>query len=468
MKLKPLLHYLQTPVDAASLVYFRIVFAAIMLWEVWRYWSNDWIARFYILPDFHFKYYGFEWVEPWPGSGMYWHFVVMAILATCMLVGFMYRLAALLFFFAFTYIFLLDQTKYLNHFYLVCLIALVMPFLPANRYLSIDAWLRPKLRSATVPRWAPLALIALTEVMLIYAGVVKINHDWLHLQPLTMWLGARHFLPVIGPYMGETWLVAIASYYSITLHILGAPLMLWRKTRFWVFWFYVTFHLSNVVLFNIGIFPWLTIATTLMFFDPDWPRQFWRWLGSPDMSLPKPSPPLNLPPEPMTPATAATLLFLGVFLLFNVLYPLRHYLYPGDVAWTEEGHRFAWRMKLRSKHGVAQFTVRDPDTGREWEVNEREFLTSRQAGKMAKRPDMTLQFAHFIDREWQRRHNIRDPEVYVRCFLSLNGRDLQLYIDPERDLSKVKRELWPPADWILPMTNPLPPVVKTGVHQHRN
>lgn len=34
------------PVDIAALVYFRVAFAGVMLWEIWRYWSRDRKADF--------------------------------------------------------------------------------------------------------------------------------------------------------------------------------------------------------------------------------------------------------------------------------------------------------------------------------------------------------------------------------------------------------------------------------------
>ena len=100
------------------------MFGLIMLVECWRFWSNGWIERHYIAPEFFFKYYGFEWVEPWPGDGMYWHFAALALLSLLIRLGVLYRLATVLFFFAFSYVFLLDQARYLNHFYLVVLIAI--------------------------------------------------------------------------------------------------------------------------------------------------------------------------------------------------------------------------------------------------------------------------------------------------------------------------------------------------------
>ena len=265
-------------VDAASLLFFRVSFGLIMLIECWRFWEHGWIARYYVKPDFFFKYYGFGWVEPLPGSGMYWFFVLLAVLSFLIMVGAFYRLAAILFFFAFSYIFLLDQARYLNHFYLVILIAFLMMVVPANRAFAVDAMLRPRSRSDTVPAWSVWLFLLQFEIVYIYAGVVKINPDWLRLEPLGMWLARRDDWLVIGPLFNQDWVVALASYGSIALHIIGAPLLLFRRTRGYVMVAYFAFHLSNHFMFQIGIFPWMTMAGTLLFLEPDWPRRALRWL----------------------------------------------------------------------------------------------------------------------------------------------------------------------------------------------
>ncbi len=268
------------PVDSISLVFLRVSFGVIMLIEVWRFWDHGWIERYYIRPDFLFKYYGFEWVQPWPGDGMYWHFVLLAVLALMITVGLFYRLASILFFLAFSYVFLLDQARYLNHFYLVILIAFLMTLVPASRTYSLDALLPfgSRHRDRSVPSWSIWLFRLQFEVVYIFAGLVKINPDWLRLEPLGMWLARRDDLPYIGHLFNEDWVVAIAAYGVIALHIIGAPLLLYRRTRIWVAAVYFAFHLMNHFMFQIGIFPWLTMAGTMLFFDPDWPRQLWRWL----------------------------------------------------------------------------------------------------------------------------------------------------------------------------------------------
>lgn len=271
------------PVDPISLVFLRVSFGVIMLVEVWRFWDHGWIERYYIRPDFLFKYYGFEWVHPWPGDGMYWHFVLIAVVSLMIAVGLFYRLASILFFFAFSYIFLLDQARYLNHFYLVILIALLMMLVPASRAYSLDALLPFGRRGGdrSVPAWSIWLFRLQFEVVYIYAGIVKINPDWLRLEPLGMWLARRADAPLIGPLLTEDWVVAVASYGVIALHVFGAPLLLFRRTRIYVTAVYFAFHLANHFMFQIGIFPWMTMAGTMMFFDPDWPRQLWRWLKRP-------------------------------------------------------------------------------------------------------------------------------------------------------------------------------------------
>src|SRR5437588_10332992 len=135
------------PVDIASLIFFRIAFGLLMVGHIWSYFSRHWIAEFWIEPRFLFKYYGFSWVHPWPGQWLHLHWAALGLFALFIAAGFLYRISAGLFFLSYTYFFLLDQTRYQNHTYLICLFSFLLIFLPANRVLSVDAWLKPQLRS---------------------------------------------------------------------------------------------------------------------------------------------------------------------------------------------------------------------------------------------------------------------------------------------------------------------------------
>ena len=261
------------PSDIAILVFFRIIFGAIMLWEVIRYFQYDWIYIYWIQPTFQFSYYGFEWLKPWPGDGMYFHFIAMGILSVCIMIGFKYRISTILFFFAFSYMFLLDQTRYLNHFYLISLLSLIMIFVPAHKAFSFDSWRNTKLRTDFVPSWSLWLLRIQIGVAYFFGGIAKINEDWLTGKPMEQFLynqGDR--FPIIGEFFHEIWFVFLFAYGALFVDLLAVPFLLWRRTRIYTFGMLVAFHVLNSQLFLLGIFPWFMIFATLMFFDPSWPR----------------------------------------------------------------------------------------------------------------------------------------------------------------------------------------------------
>src|SRR5215216_4921419 len=162
-------------------------------------------------PAVTFTYYGFSWVKPWPGRGMYIHFFVLGLAAVCVMAGMaglFYRIAAPVLFLAFTYTFLLDQTRYLNHFYLVCLISFLMCFLPAERAFSVDALLRRKIRSDVVPAWTLWLLRAQIGIPYFYGGIAKLNRDWIYGgEPMRSWLHPLTRVPGGGPIFAADWVV---------------------------------------------------------------------------------------------------------------------------------------------------------------------------------------------------------------------------------------------------------------------
>jgi hypothetical protein len=448
--------YLFAPVDVASLAIFRIVFGAIMFWEVWRYFGQGRIARYYIEPELLFKYYGFSWVQPWPGDGMYWHFVLIGALSLMVMVGLFYRLATILLFPAFTYVFLLDQARYLNHFYLVSLICLLMIFVPAHRALSLDALLFKKRRSDAVPAWALFLMRAQLGIVYLYASFAKMNADWLRNQPVRMWLeeqGDRTLIfdgIQIGRLFTQEWFVQFYTFGGLLFDLLIVPALLWRRTRMVAFALCLGFHLMNAWVYSIGIFPWFMIGATMLFFEPDWPRKV-KLLFAPFRAGDRPDvrPTAGSPRRQRMIVTA-----IGIYLAIQVLVPFRHLLYPGVVHWTEEGHRWSWHMKLRSKECRGAFFVKDARTGATAIVDPARFLAEHQTDKTIARPDMTLQFAHYLRDKWLAA-GFEEVEVYAKIRCSLNGRPFQQYIDPDVDLAAESRTLGH-ADWIVPLRIPLP------------
>jgi vitamin K-dependent gamma-carboxylase len=455
-RLELLTRKLFEPIDIAPLVYLRIVFGCVMLWEVWRYFDHGWIDRYYSPSDFHFTYYGFEWVRPWPGNGMRLHFAALGLAAACVAAGLFYRIAAALFFFGFTYVFLLDEAHYLNHFYLICLIGFLLIFVPAHRSCSLDVHLARTRRSDFAPAWSLWLLRVQIAIPYVFGFIAKLNADWLRGEPMRMWLARRAHYPVLGSFVHEEPVVWFFTIGGVLLDLLIVPCLLWKRTRIPALLAAASFHLLNAWIFRIGIFPWLMLASSLVFFPPECSRRVLRLLR-----LPIDARPARDEAAVMPTGTRVIALLVAGYVAVQVLLPLRHFLYPGNVNWTEEGHRFSWHMKLRNKAGELRFDVRDPESGRHWSVDPADRLPEWQLDMVRTHPDMILQYGHYLA-ERGRSKGFARVEVRARSLAALNGRRKQPLIDPSVDLAKVRRSLWP-SHWILPLTEPL----RAAASRHR-
>ena len=349
---------------------------------------------------------------------------------------------------------------YLNHFYLITTLSFLMIFIPAHRALSMDVWLRPKLRSNTAPAWCLWLLRFQIFIVYFYGGLAKINADWIGGEPMRTWLADRTDFPLIGPFFTEEWAVAFFSWGGLLLDLLIVPFLLWPKTRMYTFVIAAAFHLTNAQLFHIGIFPWFMICATLLYFPPDWPRRVGLFSrpGSPKRAKPRtkakaksPSAPAAAAAKSWEPAIGrkAALALLGIFVAYQVLMPFRHWLYPGRASWTSEGDLFSWRMKLTMKRGSLKVFVTDPATGKKWEEDPARYLSRPQHYKIFNDPELMRQLSHFLADDLERRGHGR-VEVRAELKVGLNGREPQLLIDPSVDLASEPRRFGP-APWILPL-----------------
>ena len=174
-----------------------------------------------------------------------------------------------------TYVFLLDETTYLNHIYLACLVSFLMALCrPIAGCQSMPGLAAPRLDGG-----ASLGARVLRFQIAIpytYGGIAKLNGDWLQGEPVRMWFARKAVDPIVGPLATSEWTVGLVAYGGLPFDLAIVPMLLWRRTRMLAFLLAVGFHLSNAYLFSIGIFPWFMIAATLLFFPPDWPRTLWE------------------------------------------------------------------------------------------------------------------------------------------------------------------------------------------------
>ncbi len=449
--------FLNKNMSIYSLVFFRIMFGILAFAESLALLFHYHLKKnAYEFGGFQFKYFGFEWVQPMPKTLMTIFFIFLIISGILIAIGKWYRGAAVFFAFGITYTFLLEKSYYLNHGYLLCMLSFIIILLPLNKYFSFDVWKNPASRQLQVPYWNLLILKLMMAIVYFYGGLAKINWDWLNAKPLDRWVSAKSDMFLLGPLWDQEWVPWFMSYGGLMLDLCIVPLLiLSRPTRWLALGMAVFFHIVNTILFSIGIFPVLSITLTLLFFEPDFPLKIINWLSKRNQFVRKLQDNWNRKMETsphfvetISPVNNVILIGLGIYVMIQLLLPFRHHLIPGDVAWTEEGHRFSWRMMLRSKRGSGHFKVADLDKNIVAKIYPKKELTERQARKIFGQPDMIYQFAQKLKEDYKNK-GIDNIAITAHIKAKVNGGKRGDFVDPEVDLSKVEWKVFGHNEWIL-------------------
>ncbi len=442
--------YLQQQTNVAPLVVFRIGFGLLMCYSIIRFWGKSWIETIYIEPKFHFSYYGFEWIQPL-GNFTYLLFFICGLSAFFVALGLKYRLSIIVFFLSFTYIELLEKTTYLNHYYFISILSFLLIFLPANASFSVDNLWR-KRSYAEIPKWTLDAIKLLLGIVYFYAGLAKINSDWLlKAMPLKIWLPSKYDLPIIGEtLMQQNWFHYAMSWSGMLYDLLIPFLLLYKRTRWFAFALVVFFHVFTRVLFPIGMFPYVMIVSSLIFFEADFHKKiiaFFKKLLQAVIHVKTNA--IQVFPEYHLRFKSIIIPIVIAFFSIQLLLPFRHILYPGELFWTEEGYRFSWRVMLMEKMGNTTFKIVDGETGKFFYVKNSDFLTPLQEKQMSFQPDFILEYAHYLGDHFTNQGH-KNVQVFVESYVALNGRLSQLYIDKNVDLYQ-QEESFQHKNWILPM-----------------
>ncbi|MBS9774327.1 MAG: HTTM domain-containing protein [Tenacibaculum sp.] len=442
-------NYFKKSTESASLAVFRIFFGFMMLSSIIRFWLNGWINELYIQPKFFFSFYGFEWVKP-IGQYTYIIFFICALASFFVMIGYKYRLSIITFFLSFTYIELMDKTNYLNHYYFISLVGFILIFLPAESYFSVDAKVNPKLRFQKIPQWMVDSIKLMLGIVYFYAGLAKLNSDWLfRASPLNIWLPIRNTLPIIGDLMPQTW-IHFAMSWGGALYDLFIPfLLLNKKTRNFAFFLVVVFHVLTRILFQIGMFPYIMIVGSIIFFDANVHHKILNVISRVfKISKEQFSNGKILSKVTFQPIKTTILI---VFFTIQLFLPWRYLLYPDELFWTEEGYRFSWRVMLIEKAGYAEFKVVDKDTGKQFYIDNKDYLTTTQEKQMSFQSDFILEYAHYLGDIYKEK-GIRNPQVFVDNYVTLNGRLSTQFVKPDVDLYQQK-EGFKHKEWLIPFNH---------------
>jgi uncharacterized membrane protein YphA (DoxX/SURF4 family) len=425
-------------IDNSSLIVFRIFFGLLCFLESIGAILTGWVKRVMVEPEFTFSFIGFEWLQPLPGEWMYAYYIVMGLFGLFVMLGYKYRFSMLMFALMWTGTYLMQKSSYNNHYYLLFVLSFVMVFLPANRYASIDARLTPKLVRHSMPNWCKWLFVVQLFILYTYASLAKIYPDWLNTTVVELLMKGKAELPIIGEVLQNKGMHYFIAYGGILFDGLIIPLLLYKPTRKIAFFGSIFFHIFNSVVFHIGIFPFLSLAFCLFFFEPKTVRDlFLKKKPFYDQAAILPSKNHKL-----------ISIILIVYMLVHITLPLRHYFFKDDVLWTEEGHRLAWRMMLRTKNGYANFYIENKATNNRTRIKLSDYLSDKQKRRISTKPDFIWQFAQHLKHEYALKGE--DVKVFARVFVSVNGKPSKQLIDPKIDLASEEWHHFKHHSWILP------------------
>ncbi|MEZ4810220.1 MAG: HTTM domain-containing protein [Allomuricauda sp.] len=430
--------FLFKKIDNAPLIVFRIFYGLLVSAECYGAIATGWVRRTLVEPRFTFSFIGFEWLQPLPGNGMYLYFAMMGTLGILITLGYKYRFSAFAFAFLWTGVYLMQKTSYNNHYYLLMLLAFIMALLPAHKDATLDAWLNPKIRSHTMHNWVRWTIILQLFIVYTYAAIAKIYADWLDFSIIEILMSDKNDYFLIGEFLQQKWVHKIVAFFGIFFDLLIVPALLWKPTRKMAFGLAVFFHLFNSFVFRIGIFPYLSLAFTVFFFDPQTIRNL--FLRTKKVVVDE----VTVLPKNRNLVVGV----LGVYFIVQLVLPVRHHFFKDDVLWTEEGHRLSWRMMLRSRSGTIRYRVVNKESQKITYVDLDGYLTKKQRSRVACYPDFAWQFAQRLKKEYAKKGE--DIQVFAINKVKINSGAYYDFIDPEVDLARASWKHFAHNDWICP------------------
>lgn len=334
-------------IDNSALIVFRVFFGLLIVFESFGAILTGWVKRVLVEPEFTFSFISFDWIQPLPGIGMYIYFAIMGIFGFGIMLGYKYRFSIVGFTVMWTFVYLMQKSSYNNHYYLLVFLSLFMAIMPANRYYSIDAKQNPSIIKYSMPQWCSLLFVVQMGIVYTYASVAKWYPDWIDTTAVELFMKGKKNYVLIGDFLQTKWLHYVLAYSGILFDLLVVPLLLYKPTRKLAFVASVFFHLFNSIVFQIGIFPYMSLALCMFFFEPKTIRNIFL----------KQKPLYNKQDIIIPNTSRLGITVFVIYFVIHILLPLRHWVIKDDVLWTEEGHRLSWRMMLRVKSGYANYKV---------------------------------------------------------------------------------------------------------------
>lgn len=428
-----------TKIDNGALVLFRIFFGILIALECYGAIMTGWIHQSLIEPQFTFNFIGFDWLQPLPGIGMYIYFFAMGTLGIFISIGYKYRFSIISFTVLWTSVYLMQKSSYNNHYYLLVLISTMMCFFPANTNYSLDAKKNTSIKKEYMFSYVKWMVVLQLFIVYTYASIAKIYGDWLDFSFIKILMANKADYYVIGELLQQPWIHTIIGVFGILFDLFIIPALLWKPTRKIAFFVSIFFHLFNAIVFQIGIFPFLSLAFTVFFFTPETIRKI--FLKKKELFVKNQS---------TIPSFKNIIYILGsIYFILQLFLPIRHHFIKDDVLWTEEGHRMSWRMMLRSRSGKITFKVVNNKTLKSTTVNLEDYLSPKQRRKITSYPDFIWQFAQLLKKEYAQKGEAISVFA-LNSKVRTNSNPYRAFINPKVDLAHTEWNYFWHNDWILP------------------
>lgn len=455
MNLKLKISQLYEPIHPGSLALFRILFGFIILIEGTL--LESYIVDSLTQSDFRMTYDYFHWVKIMSPENLSVLFKVFYFACILVILGLFYRVAIVTVFLTWTYIFLLDIGHYNNHMYLFSLVAFVLCFSNCNQWFSLRRWFTSNKKQIMVPKWQLHTLKFQILVLYVFAGIVKINYDWLNGYPVRIWAQNWTQYEWLNEILSSEFSIYFISYFGILydlfiVFILSAKS---KKLKYVGVALSLLFHMTNFFLLNIGMFPFFGLAVVVLYFNPSWPQD---WINVIKAALnKKPKSEVEMPIKHIGYRgkrgvwKPVFLVLLVSFVLYQSLYPLRPFVYSGNASWNGAGHRFSWRMLLQDRDEAARFRIVIEEEGIDQylELYDENYVNNRQFKRLIRTPKQIKRFAFHIQKMMQDNGLKNELKIYAEIWKSLNNREIELLIDPNYNLLESPYSDFGQADYVL-------------------
>ena len=424
--------------------YARIVTGLTLLYSLF---SNRY---YYILDVSNFPYTntydGFEWIQPIPQAEMRMLVLVGYIIYLLFTLGILYRPISILSALITWYFFFLEKGNYNNHYYLHCLFASLFTLVDAHT-LSIDSVFRKK-KILHHPFWQLFLFKFQIAVVYFYGGIAKLNVDWLHGYPLRYWLHNYGQTLEEGSFFNQffchEYTSLVYSYGGIAFDLAVPVILFLPRIRMWALPVVVMFHISNHFAFNIGSFPWMMLALTLLYFEDipiiaKWWKRRCKKLKNRERIYDYGKIKRNV-----------LLVFIGTYIAFQVLFPLRQFVFRGHPAWTGQGNWFAWRMMLTDSVDAVSIRIRVPKDNVDMYVDVEHYMNFYQFNKAVRCPMIVLKFIDHL-KDNLREHGVLDDAIInLEMYKAINFRPPTLFNDTTLNYAKIDYNPLISQNWIMP------------------